>query len=58
MAWSSAQLMEQRLSLLQIERIEALYEPALDRSEEIEGLIALAMISPESRQMLIAARSS
>jgi hypothetical protein len=41
--------MEQRLSLLQIERVEAFGEPAVDRSEEIEGLIALALISPEPR---------
>ena len=32
------QLTEQSLGLLQIERVEALGEPAIDRSEKIAGL--------------------
>ena len=46
---SSGQLVEQRLSLLQIERVEAFGEPAVDRSEKIAGLIPLALIAPEPR---------
>ena len=43
------QLVEQSLGLLQIERVEALGEPAVDRSEKIAGLIALALIALEPR---------
>ena len=39
---SSGQLVEQGLGLLQIERVEAFGEPAVDRSEQIAGLIPLA----------------
>jgi hypothetical protein len=45
---SSRQLLQQRLRLFQIERIEALGEPAVDRSEQLAGLIPLALIAPES----------
>jgi hypothetical protein len=38
---------EQRLRVLQIARVEALGEPAVDRSEQITGLIPLALIAPE-----------
>src|ERR1700730_18197617 len=41
--------MEQRLGLLQVEGAEAFCHPAIDRSEEIAGLIALALIAPEPR---------
>ena len=44
-----AQLIEQRLSLLQIERIKPFGEPAVDRSEKFAGLIPLALIAPEPR---------
>jgi hypothetical protein len=37
----SGQLLEQVLGLFQIERVEALGEPAVDRSEKIAGLIPL-----------------
>ena len=47
---SGIQLIEQRLRFLQIECIEALGEPAVDRSEEIAGLIPLALIAPEPRE--------
>jgi hypothetical protein len=46
-ALSSRQLIEQSFSLLQIERVEAFGEPAVDRSEQIAGLIALALIAQE-----------
>ena len=40
---------EQRLRLLQIERVKAFGEPAVDRSEKLAGLIPLALIAPEPR---------
>ena len=40
---------KQRLGLLQIERVEAFGEPAVDRSEKLAGLIPLALIAPEPR---------
>jgi hypothetical protein len=46
---SGAQFIEQRLRLLQIERIEAFGEPALDRSEKLASLFPLALIAPEPR---------
>jgi hypothetical protein len=48
-AASCRQLIEQGLSLLQIERVEALGEPAVDRREQIAGLIPLALITPQPR---------
>jgi hypothetical protein len=45
---SGVQLIEQRLGLLQIERIEAFREPAIDRSEEIVGLVPLVLIAQRS----------
>ena len=36
-------LIEQRLGLLQIERVEAFSEPAVDRSEKLAGLISLPL---------------
>ena len=38
---SGMQLVEQRLSLLQIERVETFGEPAIDRSEKSAGLLSL-----------------
>jgi hypothetical protein len=46
---AGVQLIEQGLSLLQIERVEALGEPAVNGSEKIAGLIPLALIMPEPR---------
>ena len=46
---SRCQLVEQRLGVLQIERIEAFGEPAIDRSEQFTGFIPLALIAPEPR---------
>ena len=39
---SGVQLIEQRLRLFQIERLEAFGEPAIDRGEEIASRITLA----------------
>jgi hypothetical protein len=44
----NGQLVEQRSGLFQIECIEALREPAVDRSEQITGFIPLALIAPET----------
>jgi hypothetical protein len=43
------QLLQQRLHLLQIDRVEAFGEPAVDRSEKIAGLLPLALIAVEPR---------
>jgi len=40
-AFQACQLVEQRLRLLQIERVQALGEPAVDRGEKIAGVVAL-----------------
>ena len=39
------QLVQQRLCLLQIWRLEALGEPAIDRSEEVAGFGATALVA-------------
>ena len=39
---SSRQLLQQRLGLFQVERIEPFGEPAVDRSEKLASLIPLA----------------
>ena len=44
---SGVQLVEQRLGLLQVERVEAFGEPAEDRSQKFAGLVPLALITPE-----------
>jgi hypothetical protein len=41
---SGVQLVQQRLGLLQIERVEAFGEPAVDRREKIARLIPLAPV--------------
>ena len=46
---SRRQFVQQRLRLFQIERIKALGEPAVDRREQIAGLMPLALIAPEPR---------
>src|SRR5262249_23634680 len=43
------QLVERRLGLFQIARVEAFGEPPIDRSEKIASLIALSLITPEPR---------
>jgi hypothetical protein len=47
---SRRQFVEQRLGLFQIECIVAFGEPAVDRSEQITGLLPLALIAPEPRK--------
>ena len=42
-SFASSQLVEQRLRLFQIERVEAFGEPAVDRSEKIASLIPWAI---------------
>ena len=46
---STSKLVEHRLSLLQIERVEAFGEPAVDRSEQFASLLRLALVAPEPR---------
>jgi hypothetical protein len=46
---SDVQLIEQSLGLFQIARVKPFREPAVYRSEEIVGLIPLALIAPEPR---------
>jgi hypothetical protein len=41
-----AQLIEHSLGLLQIERVEAFGEPAVDRGEKIAGRISLTLVAP------------
>ena len=53
---SGAQLVEECLGLLQIERVEAFSEPAVDRSEKLASLIPFTLVARQSRPML--ARSS
>ena len=43
---SVVRFVEQRLGLLQIERVEAFSEPAVDRSEYVTGLVPLPLIAP------------
>jgi hypothetical protein len=42
---TGAELIKQRLRLLQIERVKAFGEPTIDRSEKIAGLIPLSLIA-------------
>ena len=44
-----AEWCEQSLGLFQIKRIEVLCEPAVYRSEQITGLLPLALTAPEPR---------
>ena len=48
---SSRQLVEECLGLFQIARVKPLGEPAVDRSEKLASLIALALIAPETRHV-------
>jgi len=43
-------LVEQRPRLDQVERVEALGEPAVDGGEEVVDLLALALIAPKPRE--------
>ena len=42
-----AQLIQQRLRVLQVRRIETFGEPIVDRTEQITGFRALALVAPE-----------
>src|SRR4029077_1549204 len=44
------EVVEQRLRVLQVARVEAFGEPGVDRGEEGAGLVALALTLPEPRQ--------
>src|SRR5262249_53877457 len=46
----SGQLVEQRLRLHEVARVEALGEPAVNRGEEVACLGALALALPEPRE--------
>jgi hypothetical protein len=48
-ALSRGHLVEQRLSLFQIERVETFGEPAVDRRKKIASFIPLALVAPEPR---------
>src|SRR5207249_10116103 len=43
-------LLEQRVRLLQVGRVEALGEPAIHLRQQVAGLIALALLLPEPTQ--------
>jgi hypothetical protein len=47
---SSVELIEQRLRLFQIERVEALGEPAVNWSEQFARLLYLTLVAPEARE--------
>jgi hypothetical protein len=47
---SSRQLVEQRLHVLEIARIEALGEPPVNRSQQFARLLHLALFTPEPRK--------
>jgi hypothetical protein len=49
LACSRPQLIQQGFGLFEVERVEAFGEPAVDRSEQIAGLIQFALITPEPR---------
>src|SRR5580704_16060114 len=44
------QLLQHRLGLFQVERVEAFSEPAVDRREDVVGLGAPTLITPEPRE--------
>ena len=46
---SDMQIVEQRPSILQIERVESFSKPVIDRSDKIAGLVLLALVAPQLR---------
>jgi hypothetical protein len=49
--WASIrQLLQQRLRLLQVPRVEALREPPVNRSQQFARLLHLALVAPEARE--------
>jgi hypothetical protein len=53
--WPLAKLVQQRLGLFQILRVEALGEPVVDRSEERARFLPLALALPQSREVGLSA---
>ena len=47
---SCGELLQQRLRLLQIARVEPFSEPAVDRSQQFASLLHLALVAPEARE--------
>src|SRR5262249_55529467 len=45
-----SQILQQRLRLLQIARVEPLSEPPVHRSQQIARLLHLALVAPEARE--------
>jgi hypothetical protein len=45
-----SQLVQQRLRLLQIARVEPLSEPPINRSKQFERLLDVALVAPEPRE--------
>ena len=48
--WGYRQLLQQRLYLLQIARVEALSEPPVNRSQQFARLLHLALVTPEASE--------
>src|SRR5215831_18616783 len=46
----SRQLLQQRLSLLQVGRVKPLGEPAIHLRQQLPGFVALALLLPQSTQ--------
>src|SRR3954471_23864393 len=46
----SCKFIQQRLRVLQVRRIETLSKPVIDRTEQITGFHALALVAPEPRK--------
>ena len=44
----SPQLIQERLRLFQIGRVETFGEPGVDRREQIAGFVALALVQPQA----------
>src|SRR6266436_409628 len=51
MPQGSPQLVQQRLRLLKVGRVEAFGEPAVDRHEDIAGFGAPALVVPKAREV-------
>ena len=47
---SRRQLLQQRLRLLQIARVESLRKPPVNRSQQFPSLLRLALVAPEARE--------
>jgi hypothetical protein len=49
-SWSGVELSEQSPCVLQVERVETLSEPAVDRGQKIVGLLRIPSITPQPSQ--------